>query len=334
MRFFLAFLCVAACSSPEQNTEKLQPNEPDSFFELDAEIENDAEVEDNVDAAVSTSCKRYEYPVSAGKIEDPDLIEISGLCASRKHPGLLWAHNDSGDDSLLYLMDETGGAHGRTLIRNVKLNDAEDIACAPCPPSLAPGEFCVWLGDIGNSISKKREILPIYVIPEPDLVEGKLPEEVDALAKIEVSYPDSEIIDSEALVVSNDGTRLFLFEKIDAASARVFGSSGSISTSDVNSLDLLGSFASPGVPIHLGRMITGADLYQSSLVIRVYTGIYQYQVDPENFLPFSEMLQVALGPLTESQGEAVAYSLNGEAIFSASEGSDQDLHRTQCGAQK
>src|SRR5438477_556362 len=53
-------------------------------------------------------------PYVAHKICDlPDerIDESSGLAASRKYPGCLWTHNDSGDSARLFLLD----AQGKTL---------------------------------------------------------------------------------------------------------------------------------------------------------------------------------------------------------------------------
>ena len=36
------------------------------------------------------------------------LDELSGIAASRRHPGIWWAHNDSNNVGTLYAIDETG----------------------------------------------------------------------------------------------------------------------------------------------------------------------------------------------------------------------------------
>jgi len=43
-----------------------------------------------------------------GTMTDPRLPEVSGLAASRAHPGLLWVENDSGNPADVYLVG-TGG---------------------------------------------------------------------------------------------------------------------------------------------------------------------------------------------------------------------------------
>ena len=44
------------------------------------------------------------------RLRDPRIVEASGLAVSRRHPGVLWTHNDSGDPARLFAV----GADGRT----------------------------------------------------------------------------------------------------------------------------------------------------------------------------------------------------------------------------
>jgi hypothetical protein len=51
---------------------------------------------------------RWAAPEYAGVFSDPDLDEVSGLAASRAHPGLYWAQNDSGNGAKLVAMKVDG----------------------------------------------------------------------------------------------------------------------------------------------------------------------------------------------------------------------------------
>ncbi len=58
----------------------------------------------------------------------------SGLAVSRTQPGVLWAHNDSGDAPMLYAIDLKGTAPGEGRgARTPWRIDWEDIAAGPCP---------------------------------------------------------------------------------------------------------------------------------------------------------------------------------------------------------
>lgn len=55
-----------------------------------------------------TVCDLYTDIVSAGAVASPDLVEASGLAASRVAPGVLWSHNDSRGTATVYAFTTTG----------------------------------------------------------------------------------------------------------------------------------------------------------------------------------------------------------------------------------
>src|SRR6187402_3312843 len=61
----------------------------------------------------------------------PDVPEASGLAVSRRF-GLLWTHNDSGNDAVLFALDESGAVHGRVRVP-ARMRDWEDVAASSCP---------------------------------------------------------------------------------------------------------------------------------------------------------------------------------------------------------
>ena len=65
---------------------------------------------------------RWGDPEVAGLVTDAALDEISGLAASRTHPGHFWAINDSGNQALLNLMDERGQHRGSVPVPGVANN--------------------------------------------------------------------------------------------------------------------------------------------------------------------------------------------------------------------
>jgi hypothetical protein len=105
---------------------------------------------------------------------------------------------------------------------------------------------------------------------------------------------------------------------------------------------------SPGVSfVAKGRMITAADLHTTGrrLLVRVYTGIFEFRfaADADGNVDVDAAFagvgsqtaaQLVLGPLSERQGEAVAYDAAGTGLFSVSEdvagAPGQMLHRYRC----
>lgn len=98
-------------------------------------------------------------PSVAGRIEDPEVSEASGLTASRKQPGLFWTHNDSGNLARLHALDAAGKPLGRVDVATFNI-DWEDIAIAD--------DGTMFIADTGNN-SRNRKIVTVYALPEPPL---------------------------------------------------------------------------------------------------------------------------------------------------------------------
>ena len=98
----------------------------------------------------------------------PELREASGLAVSRTQPGVLWAHNDSGDAPMLYALDLKGTLLAKVALLNTVATDWEDIALGPCPGITAGARPCLYIADTGNN-SQARDIVTIFVVAEPSI---------------------------------------------------------------------------------------------------------------------------------------------------------------------
>lgn len=179
-----------------------------------------------------------------GYLDHPSLRECSGIVASRRHPGVFWAHNDSGNAPELFAVSADG-----TCIRAYKVSapniDWESIAI--------DGKGRLYLGDIGNNLGM-IPIRAVHVLDEPDPAttpEGPL----RSTATHYYRFADGDAFDSEALVV--DGERIVLIEKSpDGRPARLFAIP----------LDAPASLMHPTSPRPCGALadftepVTGADL--------------------------------------------------------------------------
>ena len=275
-------------------------------------------------------------PAVRGRLEGNALVEVSGVVASPTNPDVLWMHNDSGDDARLFAVAVSGALLGELRLGSVEARDLEDLAAAPCPDASGP---CLWVADTGDN-EQLRDDAIVYAVAEPavsvSVSVGTLTP--DALWRFPVEYPGGPV-DVEAIVALPDGSGFFLFEKIDADAARVFRSPAPLVDDLPLLLEEVGRIPSPGVAIAHGRKITGADLHPSgrALVVRVYTGVFEYSlanVDDLLRLDEIEPFTVTLGPLTEPQGEAVAYDEIGLGLWTVSEDPEgnggQPLHHYAC----
>ncbi|MDB4921979.1 hypothetical protein [Mucilaginibacter sp.] len=117
-----------------------------------------------------------------------DLLEISGVAASKTNPGILYIHNDSGNANQVYLTNGSGADNGTLTITPYGNRDWEDIAVGPGPIA---GKSYIYIGDIGDNDSKYGSVF-IYRFPEPDLKGTALPliSNIASVDKIELKYPD------------------------------------------------------------------------------------------------------------------------------------------------
>ena len=67
-----------------------------------------------------------------GRIEDPLLIESSGIVASRRYNGVFWTHNDDGS-AQLFAIDGYGSPIRAFSVEGAENYDWEDIAVDPPP---------------------------------------------------------------------------------------------------------------------------------------------------------------------------------------------------------
>lgn len=140
--------------------------------------------------------------VTVGQFADAELNEISGLAASRRVPGVYWAHNDSFSSSTLYAIKESGELLARVAVSGAPNVDWEDIASFEMD-----GRAWLAIADIGNNFALD-EALHIYLLPEPDLKDT----EVAAQQDYRFRFNDGPR-DAESLAVDVPGRRFLIADK-------------------------------------------------------------------------------------------------------------------------
>lgn len=283
----------------------------------------------------------YGPPEDAAMLADVALRETSGIVASPTTPRVYWMHNDSGDTPRLFATRDDGAALGHLFLQGVASRDIEDIDAAPCPDGSGP---CLYVADIGNNLHGRRDLI-VYAVPEPPVdVEAGLGEALSApVWRFPFHYPEAANPDAEGVAVLPDGSAFYIFEKVDWDQSRVWRSPdlrGAPRAPEAElELLLVGSLDNPGLARPSGRQITGAELHAGGarLVLRVYSGIYEYRLDPAfglDRLELAERVEVVQADDRERQGEAVCYDAAGRSIVSVGEGDvgfgGRTLHRYPC----
>lgn len=100
-------------------------------------------------------------PRLAALLNDPEIAEISGIAASRAHPGVLWVHNDSFSEAALYALSPQGKRLAKLSIDGVSNFDWEDLAAFD-----RDGRHYLLIADTGDN-GGIRSKLQLHVIEEP-----------------------------------------------------------------------------------------------------------------------------------------------------------------------
>jgi len=150
------------------------------------------------------------WPVRIGRLAHPAIRESSGIVSSRKQAGTYWTMNDSGNPPRLYAVDATGRSLGVLTIAGARNVDWEDIAIDE--------DGKLYVGDFGNN-SRRRRVLTIYVIPEPD---PRKAARAAVEAKVRFRYPDGHgPFDCEAMFVRKGRAYLITKQPLSARLYRV-----------------------------------------------------------------------------------------------------------------
>jgi hypothetical protein len=246
-----------------------------------------------------------------------ELRELSGLTASRRHPGLFWAHNDSGSGFTLYALDAEGRVRA-TFPLYVGVTDVEAVAVGPCPEG-----SCLWLADVGDNLRRRSQVQLLRIVEPESLAPRPLPVEV-----LHFAYADGPQ-DAESLVVEPGTGRLFVLTKPLDALAHVYR------------VDAPGA-VKPGKAVRVAtlparglsqRAATGASLSGDGtrLLVRSYFGAWEWA------RPGAKRLEEVLAAKprevpapSQQQAEAIAWLPDGSGYLLGSEGVGEPLYRVDC----
>jgi hypothetical protein len=274
----------------------------------------------------------------------PDLREASGLAVSRIQPGVLWAHNDSGDAPVLYAIDEKGKLLARVAVLDATAIDWEDIAGGPCPEDGAATR-CLYIADTGNN-NRSRDVLTIFIVAEPSISGADPARPISVKARsLRFRYP-TEAEDAEALAVLPNGD-VTIVTKGRTPTIAFFGLSRADIVKAVMSGEILTAASQGDTGLSpdqgLGRWVTAAAMSPDgmTLAVRTYSEIFFYAVEnPSTALGagtaqghrWRDLRTPCFLGEVEPQGEAMDYLDENTLIIGSetSQGRRGVLHRVQC----
>lgn len=151
---------------------------------------------------------RYREAELAGSIEHPAVREASGMAVSRALPDALWVANDSGNDPVLYAINDRGEMIADVGVADVGNRDWEDLAAFRLD-----GVPYLLIADVGDNVAR-RTTCDLVVIRDPllDRSPGLLPDAVSPAWTVTYRYPDGPR-DCEAVAVDADRNQVLLLSK-------------------------------------------------------------------------------------------------------------------------
>ncbi|MDB5110602.1 MAG: hypothetical protein JWR67_1716 [Mucilaginibacter sp.] len=240
-----------------------------------------------------------------------DLLEISGVAASRATPGLLYIHNDSGNPNQIYLTDGSGADKGSITLTTVGNRDWEDIAVGPGPVA---GKSYVYVGDIGDNNAKYSSVF-IYRFPEPDLTGKTLPVilNITSVDIIELKYPDGPR-NAETLMVDPVTKDIYIASK-ESNTSKIYVARYPQSITAVTVLR-------PVVQLYFNKA-TGSDISPdgTEILLRSNELVWYWKLPADMSISSGLLTKPQHAPYAnnEPQGEGIGFAADGTGYYTDTE---------------
>jgi hypothetical protein len=251
--------------------------------------------------ALPTPAQEVEGAEVALRLGDPRIYESSGLALSRRHPAVLWTHNDSGDDPRLFAVGSEGGTLATLTLAGVEARDWEALAVGRDDR----GRPALFVGDIGDNQGVWPEV-SVYRVAEP----ARLRDTTAPAVRYRLRYPDGSR-DAEALLVDPRSNRLYVATK-DTTGGGLYRAPTPLRTDQVNVLRRVARVppaVTDGAFLPSGR----------GFVLRDYQAAYVYAAPGRRVGAFELPLQF--------QGESITVTADGRSVLAGSEGPESEVWR-------
>jgi hypothetical protein len=245
--------------------------------------------------------------VDTAVLRAPRLVESSGVIPSTRRAGVLWTHNDSGDEPRLYATDSAGDDLGSVRVAGARNVDWEDIGSGPCP---SVAVRCLYIADIGDN-DRVRDHVVVYRVAEPDppAAASDTLREVPYEAAISLRYPDHPH-DAEAIAV-DASARIFIITKEVFGRPRVFLVPPRSMAQVAGQLDTLKFVGLLDIAPNLARLrvVTGAAVSPDGdvLAVRTYSSLHFFRLRGDSLPAPLTPPEGLVIPFVEPQGEGVAF---------------------------
>jgi hypothetical protein len=240
-------------------------------------------------------------PAVAFVVSDTRINEASGLAVSRRHPGIVYTHNDSGGSARIYAVGPDGRTKATLTLAGAGARDWEAMALGRDPA----GRPALFVADIGDNMGGAWPYVTVYRVPEPT----RLTSQTLRATAFRMKYEDGPR-NAESMLINPLTNRLYVASKEFAGS--LYAAPARLRTDRVNVLHKIAkapSIATDGAYAPDGR----------SFVIRTYFVAHVYSAP-------GRLLRTVSLP-DQAQGESIGFSADGRSLLVGSEGVRQPVYR-------
>ena len=260
--------------------------------------------------------------VLTGWMTNPALDEVSGMAASRAHPGVLWVENDSGNPADVYAVSPGGSLLATLHVDGVPNIDWEDFASFDLD-----GRHYLLVSDAGDN-GGIRKTLALHVFEEPTELRDA---HVKPAWSIAFRWPDGPR-DCEAVAVDARTASVLLVTK-KRVPAQLFRLPLRPTPGGMATAELLGTLngipqptpdeiaAAPHYAKYLSQ-VTAIDLApdRGSMAVLTYRRAYLYRRAPnEDWAQAVAHAPVQLSFGWLPQAEALAFARDGRSVYISGE---------------
>ena len=231
------------------------------------------------------------------RLQDPGLLESSGMAASARHDGVVWTHPDGGQVAEVMAVDRQGETVATVRLRGVDPYDPEALAAGTGPT----GGPTLYLGDIGDNRQRRPDV-SVYRFPEP----RRLADRTVPVDWFRFAYPDGAH-DAEALMVDPSAEYVWIATK-DVFGGGLYRAPLTDRPRGTTRLERVASVPS--------LVTDGAFLPDGRLVLRSYTTAYLFD-EPDELAATSVLPE-------QPQGESLAVA--GDRLLVGSEGEQSAVY--------
>jgi hypothetical protein len=241
----------------------------------------------------------------AYRVSDPRITEASGLAPSRRHPGIVYTHNDSGDGPRIFAVGPDGRTRAVFTLAGAGNRDWEGMALGRD----GAGRPALFVADIGDNLGGEWPFVTVYRVPEPARVRSQT---LRATA-FRLRYRDGAR-NAESVLIHPRTNRLYIASKL--VSGALYAAPTRLRTRGFNVLREVGD--APPIATDAAFAPDGR-----TFVIRTYMEAYVYAMTAAG--PGRRLDVVPLPD--QDQGESIAYGLDGTSLLAGSEGAAEPLWR-------